>query len=82
MIVRRWLPDGRRCGDEWVVRNPKRPDRHIGSFKINLRTGLWGDFATGDVGGDLISLAAFLFNTNQTEAASSIAFMLGISAYE
>jgi len=56
-IVRRWLPDGHREGPEWVARNPRRDDRRAGSFKVNLRTGAWGDFASGDKGGDLISLA-------------------------
>ena len=36
--------------------NPRRADRHLGSFQINVRTGKWADFATGDRGGDLISL--------------------------
>lgn len=77
-IVRRWLPDGRREGPEWVTRNPRRNDRRAGSFKVNLRSGAWGDFATGDKGGDLISLAAFLFNLSQKEAAERVADMLGI----
>jgi hypothetical protein len=61
LIVLRWLPAGRRNGVEWVSRNPTRDDRHSGSFKVNVRTGKWGDFATGDRGADLISLAAYLF---------------------
>ncbi len=77
-IVSRWLPQGRRCGDEWVALNPKRMDRRSGSFKVNLRTGRWADFATGDRGGDLISLAAYLANLSQSDAAVSLANMLGI----
>src|SRR5215468_9162688 len=79
-IVQRWLPDGHREGHEWVARNPVRNDHRAGSFKINLRTGAWGDFATGDRGGDLISLAAFLFGLTQAEAAKRVADMLGIDA--
>ena len=45
-------------GHEYVARNPTRADRRPGSFKINLRTGRWADFATGDKGGDPVSLAA------------------------
>jgi hypothetical protein len=37
------------------------PDQNPGSFSINVRTGRWADFATGDKGGDVISLAAYLF---------------------
>ena len=44
-----------------MARNPTRPDRRPGSFKINLTTGRWADFATGDRGGDPVSLAAYLF---------------------
>lgn len=81
-ILQRWLPDGERCAGEWVARNPRRSDRHLGSFKVNLRNGRWGDFATGDAGGDLISLAAFLFVLKQDDAARRIAEMLGVSPYE
>jgi hypothetical protein len=81
-IVPRWLPGGRRFGREWVVRNPTRVDRTPGSFRINLQTGKWADFATGDEGGDLVSLAAYLFNLSQTEAALRIAEMLGVDPHE
>jgi hypothetical protein len=80
-ILRQWLPDGRREAAEWIARNSKRGDRRAGSFKINLRTGRWGDFATGDKGGDLISLAAYLFDLDQRQAALKIADMMGVSAY-
>ncbi len=83
VIVRRWLPDGRRDGDEWVARNPRRADRRLGSFKINLQTGRWADFAIGVHGGDLISLAAFLFcNDDQGKAALHIAEMLGVNPHD
>jgi hypothetical protein len=77
--VRRWLPDGHRSGAEWVARNPKRVDRRRGSFRVNLRTGRWADFATGDRGGDLVSLAAFLFDLDQTTAARRLASMVGVA---
>lgn len=79
-ILARWLPDGRIEGVEFVARNPRRPDRRHGSFKINRKTGRWGDFATGDKGGDPISLAAYLFGLTQAEAARRIAAMLGTVA--
>jgi hypothetical protein len=79
LIVRRWLPAGKREGREWVALNPKRADRRFGSFKVNLTTGKWADFATGDPGGrDLISLAAYLFSISQSEAARRLAEMLGL----
>ena len=71
------LPGGVQRGNEYVVRNPLRNDRHAGSFKINLITGRWSDFATGDAGGDIISLVAYLDGIPQREAARRLADMLG-----
>jgi hypothetical protein len=82
VLVSRWLPDGRREGAEWIALNPTRGDAKPGSFKINLRTGSWADFATGDRGGDLVGLAAYLFRLRQTEAALHVAKMLGVNPYE
>ena len=78
LLLRRWLPDGRRVGREYLARNPTRADRHAGSFKINLDTGRWADFATGDKGGDPISLAAYLNGCSQSEAARNLSQMFGV----
>jgi hypothetical protein len=78
LLLARWLPGGRREGREYVVRNPRRADRTAGSFRINIITGRWADFATDDTGGDPISLAAYLFDLSQFEAARRLAAMLGI----
>jgi hypothetical protein len=78
VLLGRWLPDGRQIAGEWVVRNPRRADRSPGSFKINLRSGRWADFATDDKGGDVISLAAYLSGLSQAEAARQLARALGI----
>ena len=77
-ILQRWLPDGCREGNEWVARNPTRSDRRPGSFKVNIRTGRWADFATGDAGGDVVSLAAYLDGCRQFEAARNLSRMLGL----
>jgi len=79
-LLARWLPRGRKEGPEYVALNPTRRDRHLGSFRINLRTGRWADFATGDKGGDPVSLAAYLSHLSQYEAAEKLAGMLGIEA--
>src|ERR1700738_5101955 len=81
-IMQRWLPEGRREGAEWVAINPTRADNRRGSFKVNLSTGRWSDFATGAAGGDLVSLAAYLFRLKQGEAAVRVAEAIGIDAYE
>ena len=78
-LLRRWLPDGRLVGREYVARNPTRADMRPGSFRINIRTGKWSDFATGAKGGDAISLAAYLAGQTQYEAARALADMLGVS---
>ena len=77
-ILARWLRDGRVEGSEYMARNPTRTDRRPGSFKINLKTGRWADFATGDQGGDPVSLAAYLAGCGQAEAARELAVMLGL----
>jgi hypothetical protein len=76
-LVKKYLPDGVQQGQEWVAKNPLRHDRNIGSFKVNLATGRWADFATGDRGGDLISLLAYIRRISQKEAAIRISEELG-----
>ena len=79
-LCSRWLPDGRRRGREWIARNPRRPDRALGSFSINLRTGRWGEFADSSAakGGDVVSLYAYLRNIGQGDAARELGRMLGV----
>lgn len=77
-LAARWLPDGRREGHEWVARNPRRADRRAGSFRVNLQTGRWADFACEAKGGDVISLAAYLSGASQADAARELAKMLGV----
>jgi hypothetical protein len=80
-LLERWLPGGRTEGAEYVVLNPKRSDQHLGSFRVNLSTGRWADFAVaGARGGDPVSLAAYLAGIGQLEAAERLAEMLGIEA--
>jgi hypothetical protein len=77
-LLMTWAPTGRQQGQEWVLTNPRRSDSRLGSFKINLRTGRWADFATGDKGGDVISLLAYLKGISQSEAARLLAHELGL----
>lgn len=73
-----WLPDGLRKGKEYWPTNPVRGDRKPGSFSINLQTGKWNDFASGDKGGDLVSLLAYLRGCSQMEAARILSAQLGL----
>ncbi len=77
-ICSRLAPDGRREGQEWVAKNPTRLDRRAGSFKINLKSGRWADFATDEKGGDPVSLVAYTAKTSQANAARLLSRMLGI----
>ncbi len=77
-VLARILPGSTRIGAEIVALNPRRADRHLGSFKVNRYNGRWADFATGDKGGDPISLVAYLADVSQGEAARLLARMLGM----
>lgn len=79
-IVPMLLPGGKREGDEWVVRNPTRNDNKPGSFCINMRTGAWSDFATGETGGDMIDLYIYINGGTNIEAKDALADMLNVQA--
>lgn len=81
-LLARWLPGGKVVGHEYIARNPRRDDRHAGSFAVNLRTGRWADFATDAKGGDPVSLGAFLFGLRQIDAARRLAEALGVTGGE
>lgn len=75
-LLHRWLPQGHREGYEWCVGSLAGEPGH--SLKINLRSGLWHDFATGEGGSDPVSLAAAIFRIKQSDACRKIAIMLGV----
>ena len=77
-VLARILPGGKRVGAEIVALNPRRADRRLGSFKVNRFNGRWCDFATGDKGGDVVSLVAYPEGVSQGEAARRLARMLGL----
>jgi putative DNA primase/helicase len=70
-IIDELLPGGKRQGREYTALNPTRADAHEGSFKVNLSTGAWSDFATGDAG-DLIGLYAYVCDIAPLDAAKVI----------
>jgi hypothetical protein len=77
-ILNRLLPNGKRAGREFVALNPRRADRHLGSFRINIGSGQWADFATNDRGGDVVSLVAYIADCSQLEAAKKLSRTLGL----
>ena len=76
-LLRRLLPNGKKEGSEYVALNPRRNDRNLGSFRVNTRTCKWADFATGDKGGDIISLYAYIKGINQLNAAKELLRLIG-----
>ena len=66
------LTGGKNRGREYLPLNPKRGDHKPGSFTINRDTGKWMDGATGDKGGDLVALGAYLWGIKQGEAAARL----------
>jgi len=76
-ILARLAPGGKVIAGEYTARNPVRTDRSPGSFKINMRSGRWADFACDARGGDPISLVAYLQGCSQSEAARLLNQMLG-----
>lgn len=79
-LCRGWLGRCERSGDNLMALNPTRADKSIGSFGINVKTGVWADFATGDRGGDIISFCAYIHGMSQIEAARALAKTLGVEA--
>lgn len=73
------LTGGKRQGHEYQPLNPMRGDHKPGAFSINMTNGKWSDFATDQSGGDLVSLAAYLWNVKQGEAAESMADSMGLT---
>lgn len=71
--IKSWLPDGEEENGQWVCCNPLRNDAHKGSFKINLTTGAFNDYADDEmVGRDAVTLYARLNGLSNFEAAKTI----------
>lgn len=51
VLLPKWLWGGKLDGHEFKALNPTRSDSKVGSFSVNVVTGKWADFATGDQGG-------------------------------
>lgn len=73
------LSGGKNQAREYLPLNPLRGDHKPGSFTINRDSGAWSDFATGDKGGDLVALGAYVLGCRQIEAAEKLAGHYGIA---
>lgn len=66
-----WLTGGKRNGHEWVCGSLAGEEGS--SLSINIHSGMWSDFATGEKGGDLVSLYAAIHGLTMGKAALSVA---------
>lgn len=74
-LLTAWLPGGELEGREYCCGSLRgEPGK---SLKVNMDTGKWCDFATGDKGGDLVSLYAAINNLKQSEAKLQVAKEIG-----
>ena len=68
--LKQWLPNGKKIGPNWCVGSLAGEAGE--SLKIHARKGVWSDFATGDKGGDPVSLYAAIHGIGQGEAAKRL----------
>jgi putative DNA primase/helicase len=74
-LVHEWFPAGHKEGNEYKVGSLSgEPGR---SLSINLRTGVWIDFASGEGGSDPVSLLAAIRSAKMSDAARELADRLG-----
>lgn len=79
-LVSMWLPGGHRDGHEWRCGSL---DGDAGdSFAVHIgggkKHGRWSDFATGETGGDWVSLHAAVFHKTQIESARELWLEFGL----
>jgi len=71
-VLQQLVRQGKIEGSDYVALNPRRKDSKLGSFRIDINTGRFHDFATGDKGGSIIDLATFIYNCGIVEAAQHL----------
>ncbi len=76
------LAGGKNAGREYLPLNPKRDDHAPGSLTIHRDKGAWMEGATGDRGGDLVSLAAYIWDCSNSDAAERLGKQLGVDMPE
>ena len=70
MVVPRLLPGGKLIGHEWTCGDMSGgPGK---SLRVNIQSGVWMDFASGEKGGDIISLKAAIDKCSMLDAAKSL----------
>lgn len=77
-LLAQWLPAGKRIGAEYRVGSLAGEAGQ--SLSINVRTGRWADFHTGERGGDLIDLYAAIHGLELGEAYRELDGSPGVPA--
>lgn len=75
-LLQQWLPGGVRRGPEYVCGSLQGGDG--GSCLVSLTNGRWGDFASGEQGGDWLSLYAAIEGLTMGKAALQVAREYGL----
>jgi predicted P-loop ATPase len=76
-LLQEWFPRGQRRGKEYLIGDLTGAAGK--SLSINLNTCQWADFATGQAGGDPISLAAAAFHgDDRVKAAKALGRRFGL----
>ena len=76
-LLREWFSNGKLIGKEFAVGNLQGAAGK--SLSVNVHTGAWRDAATGDKGGDLVSLLAAKEGISQSKAAEVLASRIGLA---
>ena len=71
-ILKRLVGNGKIEGGDYVALNPRRSDKKTGSFRIDIASGKFHDFATGDSGSGIIDLTAFVYDCDLLTAAQKL----------
>ncbi|TFF58294.1 virulence protein E [Comamonas sp. A23] len=77
-LLLKWLEHGRRERNEWVCGSLAGEAGN--SCSINIKTGKWKDFATGEEGHDLLSLYAAIHDLSMAKAAVQLAREEGLES--
>jgi putative DNA primase/helicase len=68
-IFSRLCLKGQIKGDHYLALNPNRTDHGLGSFKINLTSGVWADFAIENASGsNIVSFCAYVKQVSYLDA--------------
>ena len=71
-ILKRLVGNGKIEDGDYIALNPRRSDKKAGSFRIDIASGKFHDFATGDRGGSILDLTAFVYDCDLLTATQKL----------